>query len=193
MSEQNLYTSSMAKLVTWQRYYTRFYKQSLLFCDWRWPDFTNVNRDNFEGATGIAEPMFIKAVTGKDISFLDGINLGRKIWNLDNAIWTLQGRHRDMVYFAEYIYTHEADQWSSRPREPLIYQNGQWTFGDVTGRKLDREKFDEFKTLFYELQGWDYTTGWPTRNTLESLGLGNVAIELEANGKLGNVSCGSIR
>jgi hypothetical protein len=25
-------------LVSWQRYYTRFWKQSMLFCDTRWPD-----------------------------------------------------------------------------------------------------------------------------------------------------------
>jgi aldehyde:ferredoxin oxidoreductase len=51
-------------------------------------------------------------------------------------------------------------------------------------RTLDRDKFDEFKTRFYELQGWDAATGYPTRATLESLGLGYVADELERNGKL---------
>ena len=185
MSEQNLYSEHMAKLVTWQRYYTRFYKQSALFCDWRWPDFMNPYGDNNEGATGIAEPMLIKAVTGRDISFLDGINMGRRIWNLDNAVWTLQGRHRDQVYFAEYIYTKTANYWSSRSRLPLILKKGRWTFGDVTGRKLDKKKFDKFKTRYYKLQEWDTATGWPTRKTLESLKLSFVADELEKNNKLG--------
>ena len=36
-SMSNRYSESMAKLVSWHRYYTRFYKHSLLFCDWRWP------------------------------------------------------------------------------------------------------------------------------------------------------------
>jgi aldehyde:ferredoxin oxidoreductase len=43
----------------------------------------------------------------------------------------------------------------------------------------------EFKTRYYELEGWDTETGWPTRSTLESLNLGSVADELEGKGKLG--------
>jgi aldehyde:ferredoxin oxidoreductase len=55
------------------------------------------------GSTGEAEPKFLKAVTGKNFSFLDGIEVGKKIWNLDHAIWTLQGRHRDMARFADFV------------------------------------------------------------------------------------------
>ena len=33
-----------------------------------------------------------------------GIELGRAIWNMDNAVWTLQGRHRDKVHFSPYLY-----------------------------------------------------------------------------------------
>jgi aldehyde:ferredoxin oxidoreductase len=33
--ETNIYSEHMAKLVSWQRYYTRFWKQSMLFCDAR--------------------------------------------------------------------------------------------------------------------------------------------------------------
>jgi len=46
------------------------------------------------------------------------------------------------------------------------------------------DKFEDFKTKFYELEGWDVKTGWPTRETLESLDLDYVADELEE--KLGN-------
>jgi len=50
---------------------------------------------------------------------------------------------------------------------------------------VDRQKFEEFKTTFYELQGWDPATGYPRRSTLDSLGLGYVADELEDNDTLG--------
>ena len=106
-SENNIYSEHMAKLVSWHRYYTRFWKQSMLFCDTRWPDFVNIYSPDNIGSTGIAESKYVKAVSGKDFSFLDGINLGRKIWNLDHAIWTLQGRHRDMVHFAGQVYDVE--------------------------------------------------------------------------------------
>jgi aldehyde:ferredoxin oxidoreductase len=185
-SASNIYSEHMAKMVSWQRYYTRFWKQSMLFCDSRWPDFINIHRPDYVGATGIAEPRYVKAVTGKDLTFEDGINLGRKIWNLDHAIWTLQGRHRDMVHFADNVY----EQQPLFPAEvPNVFlpgkENGKWGYYGYSYRTLDRAKFDEFKTRFYQLQGWDPATGYPTRAALESLGLGYVADELEGHGKLG--------
>ena len=52
---------------------------------------------------------------------------------------------------------------------------------------LDRDKFEEFKTRCYDMQGWDTASGYPTRSTLECLGLGYVADELEKHGKLGGM------
>ena len=183
-STKNIYSNHMAKLVAWHRHYTRFWKQSMLFCDFRWPDFINLYRSDKIGSTGTAEPRFLKAVTGKKMSFLDGINLGRKIWNLDNAIWTLQGRHRDMVHFADFIYTQDGGT-ITKPRLPGM-EDGEWDYYDYCSRSLDKKKFEEFKTRFYELEGWDPKTGWPRRSTLKSLGLGYVADELQRKGKLGS-------
>ena len=185
-SEENMYSEHMAKLVTWHRYYTRFWKQSALFCDWRWPDFVNLYAPDKIGSTGEAEPKFLNAVTGKNVSFLNGIELGRKIWNLDHTIWTLQGRHRDMVHFADFIYNKPATPVLKRPNHYLPgRKNGKWVYFETLGRRIEKNKFEEFKTRFYTLQGWDTTTGWPTRKTLESLGLGFAADELEKNSKLG--------
>ncbi|HSR35059.1 MAG TPA: aldehyde ferredoxin oxidoreductase N-terminal domain-containing protein [Anaerolineae bacterium] len=187
-SESNIYSEHMAKLVSWQRYYTRFWKQSMLFCDARWPDFVNVHRPDYVGATGLVEPEYMNAVTGQELSFEDGIILGRKIWNLDHAIWTLQGRHRDMVHFADNIYEQwplfSVDDGIPNVRMPGK-EDGVWGVYGYSSRTLDRDKFEEFKTLFYEMQGWDTATGYPTRSTMESLGLGYVADELEEHGKLG--------
>ena len=180
-STDNMYSEHIAKLVAWHRHSTRFWKQSVLFCDWRWPDFFNVNAPDLIGSTGEAEPRFLNAVTGKNFTFLEGIELGRKIWNLDHAIWTLQGRHRDMVHFADYVYKVPAEKEYIRPGR----ENGEWKYINAAGRIIDKEKFEEFKTRFYELEGWDSATGWPKRSTLEELDLGFVADELEANGKLG--------
>jgi aldehyde:ferredoxin oxidoreductase len=183
-STKNIYSAHMAKLVAWHRHYTRFWKQSMLFCDLRWPDFINLYASDKIGSTGMAEPKFLRAVTGKKISFLDGINLGKKIWNLDNAIWTLQGRHRDMVHFADFIYTQNGGT-ITKPRLPGM-EDGEWGYYDYCNRSLDKKKFDEFKTRFYELEGWDTKTGWPKGSTLSSLGLGYVANELKRKGKLGS-------
>ena len=178
--DDNIYSEHMAKLVSWHRYYTRFYKQSLLFCDSRWPDFVNPQRPDKIGSTGEAEPRFLNAITGTNMTFLDGIELGRKIWNLDHAIWTLQGRHRDMVHFTEAVYRDPVWHGGGASRT----EAGEWEY--LEGRRhLDKDRFEEFKTLFYELQGWDAASGFPRRSTLAGMGLAYVADELEAQGKLG--------
>jgi aldehyde:ferredoxin oxidoreductase len=188
--DANMYSEDVAQLVRWHRHYTRFYKQSALFCDLRWPDFYNTNTPDQRGATAsddAGEHVFWNAVTGEDITFEDGIERGRRIWNLDNAIWTLQGRHRDMVHFAPYVYETRFDKGELFPfyMWPCRDENGDWAYTDIMGRTLDKNKFEEFKTIFYGLEGWDVASGWPTRSLLEELDLARVADTLEAAGRLG--------
>ena len=184
-STENMYSEHIAKLVTWHRHYTRFWKQSVQFCDWRWPDFVNLYAPGKVGSTGLSEPKFLNTVTGKKFSFLDGIELGRKIWNLDHAIWTLQGRHRDMVHFADYFYTQPSFSFDGHPEYMPGLKNGKWRYIKTLGRHFDKDKFEEFKSRFYTLQGWETSSGYPTAGTLKSLDLNYVATELEQHGKLG--------
>ena len=186
-STNNMYSEDIAKLVVWHRHYTRFWKQSVLLCDNRWPDFINTLTEDVNGLTPEGEIKFFKAVTGRDITFKESMEIGKKIWNLDNAIWVLQGRHRDDVHFSEYIY--KEDFKGKFPfndfKMPCINDDGEWEFMKVNGRHLDRGKFEEFKTRFYILEGWDTSSGYPTRTILESVGLDEVADELDSRNKLG--------
>ncbi|MFC1914960.1 aldehyde ferredoxin oxidoreductase N-terminal domain-containing protein [Chloroflexota bacterium] len=186
-STGNMYSAHIAKLVAWQRYYSRFWKQGIGYCDWAFPDFVNTYAPDNRGMSPEAEPRFYNAVTGKNISYRDGMEIGRKVWNINNAIWVLQGRHRDMVKFADYYYDTSNLRSSVLSWYPVpVFADGEWTFVDMLdGRCFDRDKFEEWKTLYYQLEGWDVKTGWPTRSTLEALGLKKVADELESQGKLG--------
>jgi aldehyde:ferredoxin oxidoreductase len=56
--------------------------------------------------------------------------------------------------------------------------------GNFEGTAIDRGTFEETKDRYYELRGWDLATGVPTRATLESLGLKDVADELDRQGVL---------
>ncbi|PKQ20769.1 MAG: aldehyde:ferredoxin oxidoreductase [Actinobacteria bacterium HGW-Actinobacteria-6] len=181
-SEVGIYGEPKAKVIAYHRHYTRFWKQSVLYCDWAWPMYINYNSDDHTGATPEYEPKIFNAVTGKNISFADGLEIGRKIWNLDKSIWVLQGRHREQEVFAGYVY----DEPNPAPYSLPVYENGEWSFSDNLGRSLDREKFEGFKDLFFGVEGWDKKTGWPTRATLSGLGLDNVADALESAGKLGS-------
>jgi aldehyde:ferredoxin oxidoreductase len=187
-SDEGIYSESMAKLVAWHRHYTRFYKQSLAFCDWAYGDFFNAYGENGRGMTGEAEPKFYNAVTGKSITFEEGMEIGRKIWNLDRAIWILQGRHRDQEVYTDYNYEVGAVPGYTTYEVPYVvpvHENDEWQYKSVVGRKLDRERVEEWKTKFFTLEGWDPATGWPKRETLEELGLGHVADELAKQDKLG--------
>ncbi len=181
-SEENMYSDARLEAISWGRHWTRLWLQSLCFCDWGFP------RINYNDPYGDYEIdiddygcKFYKAVTGKDMTREEFLELGHKIYTLDKAIWTLQGRHRDDEVFSEYVY--------SRPNpEDALYpmlKDGEWDYRSGKGRLMDREKFEDFKTRFYVREGWDPATGWPTRATLEKMGLKNVADDLEKAGKLG--------
>ena len=186
-STRGIYSEGKVKMIAWHRHYTRFWKQSVLYCDWVFPDFFNVNAYNMEGFTPEAEPKFFNAVTGKMMTFEEGMELGRKIWNLDRSVWVLQGRHRDQEVFPEYIYNQPTGEMFAGmgPYYLPVKENGKWIYAENKGRTLDREKFEEWKTKFYKFEGWDSNTGWPIRKNLESLGLRNVADELEKKNRLG--------
>jgi aldehyde:ferredoxin oxidoreductase len=176
-----IYSDHRVKTIAWHRHYTRFWIQSALFCDWVWPLFFTPNTADKSGPTPEGEPRFFNAVTGKKISFADGVETGRKIWNIDRAIWSLQGRHRDMEVHTGYVYKVPTKGNYLLP----AYENGKWSYAANPNRVLNKEKFEEWKTKFYEFEGWNTSNGWAKRSTLESLGLKEVADMLQSKGKLG--------
>ena len=180
-SAEGIYADPKLKAVAWHRHYGRFWIQSMLFCDWAWPQLVAYNNEGGVGATPDYEVRIYKAVTGEDLTYEDSLEIGRKIWNLGRAIWTLQGRTREMEVFTNYVY----DVATSAPYFLPAKENGEWTYSICLDRKLDREKFESVKDRFYALEGWGVDTGWPTRAGLSELGLDYVADELEKNGKLG--------
>jgi aldehyde:ferredoxin oxidoreductase len=112
------------------------------------------------------------------MSFEDGMQAGRRIWNLDRAILAVQGRRRDREVFAGYVY----DVPSTRPHIMPVYDGHSWSFSGNVGRVLSRQGVEEWKTSFFEMEGWDTGSGWPARETLEELGMDGVADALETRG-----------
>jgi len=176
-----IYSDHRVKTIAWHRHYARFWIQSVLYCDWVWPLFFTPNSADKLGPTPEGEPRFFNAVTGKKLSFADGVEVGRKIWNLDRSVWVLQGRHRDMEQLAGYVYNVP----TTAPYYLPVYENGKWSYGANLGRVLNKTKFEEWKTKFYDFEGWNNTSGWPKRKTLESIGLKKVADTLQSKSRLG--------
>lgn len=180
--EKGIYSKHKAKLVAWHRHYTRFWKQSIQYCDWMFSNFTSKQKPHHSGYTPEAEPKFYNAVTGNKLSFAQGMEIGRKIWNLDRAIWILQGRHRDMEVPAAFLFKPGA----SYPKPYPVFKNNKWHFDtSLADMYLDRNGVESFKTNYYELEGWDTSNGWPGRGTLEDLGLKKVADTLQKVSRLG--------
>ena len=184
---EGIYSDHWAKRIAWDRHYNRFYIQCVGYCDWGWwPMFINplaTTGDN-SGVSPEAEERFFNAVTGKNLTFADGMEIGRKVWNLDRAFWVLQGRHRDVEKLTGFMFKPGAADASKVL--PVKHADGTWTNEVLDDMYLDEDGVENWKTEYYKVEGWDPSSGWPTRSTLEGLNLGNVANDLESAGKLGS-------
>ncbi len=196
---EGVYSIHSAKLIAWNKYYSRGWKQNVMYCDQSnyIPSFMTSSRAKV-GMTPDAEPKFLAAVTGQNLSFKDGMLLGQKIWNIDHAIWLLQGRTREMEKFAGFIYKPGAAYGGMGTDKTQIflcaghggttnypvYENGQWKFDGLKEVYFTREGIELFKDNFYTVMGWDVKTGYPTKKLLEDLGLSNVIQALAAANKL---------
>jgi aldehyde:ferredoxin oxidoreductase len=178
-----IYSEHKAKLVAWARRYNEFYNESLSICEMMLPNFIGRSANSIAGPSPELEYSYYQAVTGNKKTFADTIEIGRKIWNMQRAIRVMAGRHRDKEQFAPFMYMPGATFMSlgSRP----VYTDGKWSFENQDDMYLDKAGVEEFKTHFYKLEGWDAKNGWPTRKTLEGLGMKKVADTMASKNKLG--------
>lgn len=189
----HLYDLPMARLIAFHLRYTRGYLNAAMMCDWDTPNYFNNRTEDGKGISPEYETKFLNAVTGKNLTYEDGLELGRQCWNFERAILCLMDKHRDEEYMPPYppytswVYNKDSEvHLADKPdgKNLLANVNGKWVRKN-TGAPIDRDGHDALKTLFYELEGWDTETGRPSRKTLEECGLGEVADVLEAKGKLG--------
>jgi aldehyde:ferredoxin oxidoreductase len=52
------------------------------------------------------------------------------------------------------------------------------------GAKIDRADFENLKSEYYQLRGWDVPSGLPTAKKLSELGLADIAADLKSRGLL---------
>ena len=186
-----VYSEHKAKMVAWARRYAGFYNESMSICEMMLPNFIGRSASGAFGPTSNSpsgpspdlEYRYYQAVTGNKKTFADTIETGRKIWNMERAIRVMAGRDRDKEQFTPFMFMPGAT-FMSLGAKP-IYVDGKWSFEDQADLYLDKAGVEEFKSHFYKLEGWDVKTGWPTRNTLEGLGMKRVADTLASKGRLG--------
>lgn len=102
----------------------------------------------------------LSACTGRDISPEDIMRLGERIFTLFKAHTMRAGLSR------------KDDTWPDRFFEEPLPE------GPAKGAILERNTIEQVLNEYYELRGWDKTSGLPTSEKLIELGLEGVADEL---------------
>jgi aldehyde:ferredoxin oxidoreductase len=99
----------------------------------------------------------VRAVTGWDVSLYEIMKVGERRQNMLRAFNAREGigRERDTL----------PDRFFDQPLRG----------GPSDGYVLDRAEWQRAMDTYYAMAGWDVRTGYPTRPTLEALGLGWVA------------------
>jgi aldehyde:ferredoxin oxidoreductase len=178
-----IYSAHKAKLVTWARRYAGFYNESMAICEMMLPNFIGKSTNGISGPSPELEHSYYQAVTGNNKTFADTMEIGRKIWNMERVIRVMAGRHRDKEQFAPFMYMPGATFMGLGNRP--VFEEGKWSFQAQDDLYLEKSGVEEFKTHLYKLEGWSTDTGWPTRKTLEELGMKKMADTMAAKGKLG--------
>ena len=136
-------------------------KDSYILCDILFPYLFNANTADHVGDPTL-ESRIYSAVTGMEMSLEESYQKGEMFCTLERALAARDGRTRQDDNFHDLIFEKE----------------------DAGGRKYIREDLERAKADYYKLMGWDTKTGIPTGQTLQKLGLREVAEGLEKRGLL---------
>jgi len=106
-------------------------------------------------------PKYLEAARGEGISQEEISELGDRIYALIRSYWIRENGG----------WSRERDYPPSRWFEEPLRQ------GDLKGKRLDRARYDEMLSQYYEIRGWN-EDGIPRKESLEGLGLDDVALDL---------------
>jgi aldehyde:ferredoxin oxidoreductase len=148
-----------------------YLRDSLGLCDFVWPITYSFSTPDGAGDPDLEGNIF-NAVTGIPASELS--TYAERIFNLQRLIRVREG-HRvpEDDYPPEFNFTlpltfgiHGGQMIMPGPGAQPV---------DMTGNKLDRNKFKGMLKEYYALRGWDEKTGLPTGKTLAALGMDDMA------------------
>lgn len=147
-------------------------KESAIFCNFSW----HISSIELFRPEVIAE--ILSAVTGKQYTETSLYKLGERIFNLQRAIRIRELKHgREGDTVPEFWYTTPVKESFMNPKLLVPGPGGKPVSKE--GSVLDREQFELMKDEYYQLRGWDVTTGLPTESKLVELGLKDIASELK--------------
>jgi aldehyde:ferredoxin oxidoreductase len=145
-------------------------------CDWMWPMHTSPSRDRgYQGDIDL-EAKFMTAITGEQWTTDDVHFACEKVSNMMRVMTAISFHN----YYGSTNLREDHDQlndhWFDRHPDIPVFTEGT--------NKMDRDDMELTKDMFYAAMGWDKDTGIPTRSTLVTFGLGDMANELQRRGLL---------
>lgn len=141
-----------------------FIKDSLTLCDWAWPMLISPFEEgtpHYIGDTSLESRLFSHAV-GIDLDEEGLYKVGERLYNLQRAVMVRELGTKDIRHTHDTLPDHIFENPNPATHSPPV----------------DKKKFEELKTLYYRLRGWDVNTGIPTRSKLEELDLKEIADQL---------------
>jgi aldehyde:ferredoxin oxidoreductase len=126
----------------------------LVLCDWVFPIIQSHASQDRMGDTSLESQLF-SAATGYPLTEEELNQVGERVWNLARATMVREGRARDEETFHPSYFTSEGGE-----------------------KAVPKSDFENAKTRYYQLRGWDEEKGWPTRERLAHLGLSDIADDL---------------
>jgi len=106
-------------------------------------------------------PEYVEAITGNHMTWEELYDIGDRVYALMRAYWK-----REVPQFGR-KWDYPPDRWFEEPH----------SVGKTKGVKVDREKYEQMLSWYYELRGWDQD-GIPLQETLNRFGLKDVSKEI---------------
>jgi aldehyde:ferredoxin oxidoreductase len=157
-----------------------YLKDSLLLCDSCWPLMVSQNTEDKVGDPTLESRIF-SAVTGIESDEKSLHQYGERIFNQQRAILLREGRRpKSDDTVAEFNFTDPVQSVFMNP-DVIVPGPGDEVISRK-GQTLDRDAFTAMRDEFYQLRGWDPETGLQTEETLNRIGLSDLAEDLKKKG-----------
>ncbi len=161
----------------------QYVKECLILCDFSWPVMYVSNSEDHVGDPTLESQVFA-AVTGQAMDEAEMNRFGERVFNLQRAILAREGhRGRESDQLPEQFFTIPLRAAFSNPEGQVPGKDGE--IFSRQGMVVDREQFEQMKTEYYQLRGWNPATGLQTRGSLKKLGMADIADGLAKDGLLG--------
>lgn len=155
----------------------QYAKECLVLCDLVWPVLDDASTKDHVGDPTL-ESQLLLAVTGSEIDEKELSLIGERVFTLNRAIQLRderKGREDDVLSETYFINREEppADIFDIYNPERYLPGKGDELISHK-GKAVDRKQVMKLMDEYYELRGWDVTTGYLKKETLERLDLATI-------------------